>query len=765
MPKASPGQLAFYAGEITPLLYGRTDIPQYRAGLKKCLRFIPVIQGAVTRCPGSYFSAEVKDSSKATRLQRFEFSVTQAYMLEFGNLYVRPYRNNGPVRETALVITNVTQANPAVVTYTGTDPANGEEMYVSAVGGMTTLNNRQFKIANVNGGANTFELQYMTGTPVNSTGFVAYTTGGTAERAYTVTTPYLAADVFNLNFVQSADVLYIAHPSYKPRKLSRTAHTAWTLTNIDFLDGPYLNINTLPTTFLLSGTTGSVNVTASAIAGINDGAGFLTTDVGRLIRWRDPANNWTWLEITAWTSTTLVTATIRGANASAVTATTFWRMGEWSDTTGYPGAVTFYEDRLVWGGATKFPQRIDGSNSGDYENMAPTAANGVVTNGNAIAFTLNSSTVNVIRWLSDDEQGLLIGTTGGTWVMRPSSQVEALSPTNVSAKQFSTFGSSTHQAIRAGESTIYVQRERRVMREIFNAAGKYSATNLSASAEHITIGGMGQMAFQLFPQGIIWTVRTDGVLLGATYSMTEGRLNQIIGWHRHILGGTFGSGAAVVESVACIPTVAGDSDEVWLIVKRTIEGVTKRYVEFLTQTFDEGDNIVDAFFVDCGLTYAGAAASTISGLWHLEGQEVSILAAGAAHPARTVVNGSITLTGNFTPVHVGKGYNSDIETLRFDAGAADGTSLGKLQRIIRAGIRLVNTVGMKYGRNTASLDTLPFRSDNDPTGGPIALFTGDKVLEWPSDYGLDETIYIRQDLPLPMTISSILPQLTTEDRG
>ncbi|MFN0101168.1 MAG: hypothetical protein ACKV2U_03645, partial [Bryobacteraceae bacterium] len=319
MTRANPIQASFAKGEISPLLYGRVDLAQYAVGAKGVLNAIVRLQGPLTRRSGTRHVAEVKTSSLATRLVPFEFSTTQAYILELGNLYARFYKAEGRI-ETA-------------------------------------------------------------GTPTE------------------LTTTYLTADLFQLKFAQSADVLYIAHPTYPPRKLTRTSHTAWTIDNIVFTDGPYYDTNTTATTLTLGGTTGSVSVTASAITGINGGAGFATTDVGRLIRWKDPANNWTWLTITAWTSTTVVTATISGPNASAATATVNWRLGAFSATTGYPGSVTFHEERLWWAGTTDRPQTVWASKSGDFENMAPTGVTGTVADDSAIDFTLAANQVNVIRWL------------------------------------------------------------------------------------------------------------------------------------------------------------------------------------------------------------------------------------------------------------------------------------------------------------------------------------------------------------------------------
>jgi len=753
MPKASPIQSSFNTGEITPLLYGRPDLENYRNALQTSLNGIPLIQGPWARRPGTYFTAEVKDSSKATRVVPFKFSTTQAYIIEFGNLYVRFYRNNGPIDLTAQNITGITKANPAVVTYSGSDTyANGDMVDISGVVGMTEVNGRRFTVANVNTGANTFELS-----GVNSTSYTTYVSGGTVSEVYEVTTPYVEADLFQLKFTQSADVLYITHPSYAPRKLTRTAHTSWTLSTISFLDGPYLPTNSTAVTMTPGAATGATTLTASS-------ATFVSTDVGRLVRMKE-GSTWGYATITGYTSSTVVNITVVNTLTNT-NAKTSWRLGLYSDTTGYPACSTFHEDRLFFGGNTSNPQRIDGSKTGDYENFAPSDTAGTVASDNAVAATLNSDDVQVIRWMKGDEKGLLIGTVEGEWVVRPSSQSEALSPTNITAKQSSDAGSANIQALRAQKGVLFVQKSGRKIREmayLYEVDG-FRSPDMTAFWEHITSGGIKEISFQKEPQAIVWCVRNDGELLGFTYERDQ----KVLGWHKHELGGYSDSGhttAAVVESVACIPSADGTRDELWMVVKRYINGGTKRYIEYMTKLWEEGDNQEDAFFVDCGLTYDSTPTTTISGIYHLAGETVSILADGATHPDKTVsATGTITLDRSASVVQVGYMYNSDGQTLRLEAGAADGTSQGKNQRIHRVIFRLHESLGLKVGRDFDNLQVVTFRTGSDLTAQAVPLFSGDKEVSWEGAYSSDNHICWRFYQPLPGTVLAIMPQLVTQDR-
>ena len=522
MAKVSPIQTNFNGGEISPLLFGRPDLDKYRAGLQTCLNFIPLIQGPIERRPGTVHIVEVKTSSKATRLIRFEFSTTQAYILEMGDLYFRVIKDNGQV-----------------------------------------------------------------------------TSGGSPVE---VVTTYVEADLFELKFTQSADTLYVTHPSYKPRKITRTSDTAWTITDITFSDGPFLNTNAEATTLALSSTSGSVTVTASAVTGINGGDGFQTTDIGRQIRFQDPAGDWTYLTITARASTTSVTATIDGPNASAGTATTDWRLGVWSDTTGYPAAVTFHQNRLVLGGGVDYPQRIDMSRTGDFENFAPTELDGTVVDDNGVTDTFSADVVNSIRWLADDEKGLLTGTVGGEWITRPSDTGGVITPSNVQSKRSSGYGSADIQPIRAGRSVVFIQKAKRKFREIaynFEIDG-IEADDMTLIAEGVTRTGVLEVAYQAEPNSVIWGCLTDGTLIGATYD----RKQQVVGWHRHVVGGvgTAEGTQAEVESIAVIPNAAGTADELYILVKRYINGATVRFIEYMKPYWDAETDIEDAFFVDSGLS-------------------------------------------------------------------------------------------------------------------------------------------------------------------
>ena len=531
-----PLQTNFTAGEITPKLAGQIDFTKYKNGVETLENMTVFPQGGATRRSGTRFVCEVKDSSAATRLIPFEFNVTQSYVLEFGNLYIRFYKDNGQIVEADKTISAITKANPAVVTATSHGYADGDHVWINNVVGMTEVNGRRYTVANKT--TNTFELS-----GVNSSSYTTYSSNGDAQKVYEIATPYTAAQVFDLRFAQSADIMYIVHPEHEPEKLSRTAHTTWTLADVDFAaTGPYLDANTTTTTLTpaSSGTGTGVNITASATTGVNGGDGFQTTDVGRILKFNSGE-----AKITARTNTTVVVCTITKAFANT-DATVGWQLGSWADSQGWPQTVSFFEQRLIFGGSTNYPQTIWASESGNYESFDV----GDASASDAFIYTIAANRVNLIRWLAPIRD-LLIGTAGGEFrVDRPVG--DPLTPTNVNIKQETTYGGYTVQPMQIGPSVLFVQRQQRRVRELGYSFQNdaYVAPDLTLLAEHITDGGIVDVDWAQEPNEIYWAVRADGTLLGMTYQ----REQDVVAWHRHIIGGKAANCTITLTDYANIQT-------------------------------------------------------------------------------------------------------------------------------------------------------------------------------------------------------------------
>jgi hypothetical protein len=765
MTKSAPAFMSFNRGEFSPLLGAVINLDVRKDAVKEMQNLIPLKQGPATRRGGTKYICEVKDSSKTTRLVPFEFSTVQAYQLEFGENYVRFFKDYGAVTNTAQNITAVTKANPAVVTYSGTDTfANGDQVYINGVAGMTELNGRRFTVANVNTGANTFELS-----GINSTAYTTYISGGTIAEPYEVATTYTQAQIPDLRFVQSADVLYIAHQAHPIRALTRTGHTSWTLTDISLLDGPYLVENQLSTgafatsaTITPSATTGSgVTLTAST-------AMFAATDVGRLVRLKH-SSTWGWATITAYTSSTQVTATVTDA-FGATTAATAWRLGLYSATTGYPRCIRFFQDRFVAAGPTSFPQKVSFGQVGQYTatsiTFKPTATDGVVADDNGFDRTIPSGSVNEIRWIGEDPRGLLVGTSAGEWVISSGQISGSLAPDDAYQKEISLVGSIAHQPAKINNVTIFAQARGRKLYQVAYSLSDDNllSTDLSVMSEHITRSGIKEMAYQQEPINVVWMALNNGRLIGMTFLPEQ----KVIGWHKHIIGGT----SAAVKSISSIPSPDDGKDDLWLIVSRTINGGTKQYVEYMASYYDADDTAQeDAVVVDSALIYDGASATTITGLWHLEGQTLKLLVNGAAHPDVVVTNGTITLEVAATTVVAGLKNIWKLITLELEAGARLGTAQGKTKRITNIVVRLLNTLGLRYGSGDIDFEDLEEYQDADEEifdyglqmGTATPLFSGDKKLPYPDGYNTHGTIQLGHDGAFPATILGIFPDATTEE--
>jgi len=666
MARSAPSFSSFSAGEISPLLEGRTGLEKYKEGLADLTNMIVMPTGGTKRRPGTEYLGEVKTSSVKSRLIPFQFKSTDTYILEFGNEIMRVYRNGAQVlNATAKTITAATKASPGVLTSNSHGFSNGDEIFIASVGGMTELNGRNYRVANST--TNTFTLTDLFGAAINTTSFTTYTSGGTATEIFELATPYPEAKVPDVRFVQSADTMYFVHPEYAIRTLTRSDHNNWT---------------------------------------------FATPSIG-------------------------------GSPSPAL------------NTSGnYPSVVTFFEQRLVYASTAANPQTIWFSKNADYNNF--TVGTG---DNDALIYTIASNTVDSIRYLSSTRV-LAIGTTGGEFVLT-STNDGPVTPTTTLIRKYSNYGTANVEPVQVADVTLFLQRGARKVREFkfvgdVNTSG-YAAPDMTILAEHISQGGITQFAYQQEPESIVWALRSDGTLLGLTYRREE----EVVGWHKHTIGGVFGSGQAVVESIAPLPTDTGN-DDLYLIVKRTINSQTKRYVEVL-KPFDFGSVTTAAFFVDSGLAYSGSAVTSLSGLYHLEGQSVAILANGATHPDETVSGGGITLDYSSTTAAVGFSYTSEMQTMRIESGSEDGTSQGKPKRIHAVTLRLFETVGIEVGNSATEIDRIPFRDSSMLMDNGIPLFSGDKTIEFSGGFDNDDRIYVRQSQVLPMTVLAFYPRMNTFD--
>lgn len=723
----------FAGGEAAGELYGRTDVVPYFACAKTLENVLVTHYGSALRTPGTHFVAATKASGAVKKIP-FIYSVGQSYVLEFGNLYMRIFQNGGSVVEAAKTITGITQANPGVVTSTAHGYSNGDVVDISGVVGMTQVNGKRYIVAGVT--ANTFQLTTEAGGNVNTTSYTAYSSGGSAYRVYQITTPYATANLSKIRVTQQADIMYIDCDGYEPRKLSRFGNTNWTLTTYTFdsFSWPaFLDENATATTLTPSVTTGTGTLTASA-------ATFNAQHVNAYFKIGTG-----YVRVTGYTSTTVVNMTVISTLAGTG-ATAVWSEGAWSDYQGYPQDCKFYENRLYHAATSRNPLNIWGSVIEEYENYKLGS-----TDEDAVAYQIGSNQVDKILWLYPT-QVLNLGTAGGPFTASSGSTSSPISPTNISVRQQNENGSANLTPVRVGSYVYYVERSGKVLGQFAYDLNtdSYITDNITYLSTHILGDGVVEMALQRYPYNILWCVLADGTIA----TLTREQKNEVKGWTRQVITGT----DCVVENVCVIPN--GTEDQVWLTVKRTINGQTKRYVEYVKTHKFSGIN--NAFFVQAGLTYSGSPATVMTGLDHLEGETVQILADGAVRPDMVVSGGAITLTDSASIVHIGLGYTSTVETLDIETGSQTGTAMAKPKHLAKVNVRLKDSVGCSVG-NATTQDIISFRSSAQLMDTAIPLFSGDKEVEFPGGWEKEKTVKVIQNQPLPLHLLAIYPRLMVSD--
>jgi len=828
-------------GEVSDAIAARVDIDKYKTSVYKCENFFPQVHGGLTNRSGLQFIAEAKGTG-TTRLIPFEYNTTQTYVLEFGDQYIRVFKDAGQVLDTSvsLTITGATAADPVVITTsTSHGLSDGESVYITGVAGMTQLNGRTFNITSLT--ATTFSIRNSAGADVDGSAYTAYTSGGTADKVFELATPYVAADIFDLEYVQSADVMTITHPNYAPRDLTRTDHDAWTLSTITFAPS-----QAAPTGVSVTATGGSTTFTY-AVTAVNEetleeslpatGSSSTSKDAAwdNTVTWTAAAGAGTYniyreengiygfvgrAEGTSFNDDNIDPD---GTDTPPKARNPFNAAGD------YPSTVGYHQQRRIFANTDNDTQKFFMSQTGNISNMSFSSPQ---KDDDAITVTIASRQVNEIRHfvsLSD----LVILTSGGEWLVEGIDGV--ITPSGIQVKPQSYYGSTSLTPIVAGDIVIYMQPGQTVRDLGYKyESDSYSGNDLSVLARHLfDYNSVSDWSFAQAPHNLIWCVRDDGICLSLTYS----REQNVFGWSRHTTQGDFKSVAAIRE---------GDDDFSYFLVQRTVNGSTMQYVERM-QTRDFTD-IQDSFFVDSGLTldnpvdisgftnanpvvittatahgltngdtvdisgikvsdssttrgwaydtdlegsgytvanvtsttfelqnngsnvdgtsfsvyHSGGkvreAVTSISGLWHLEGQSVVALGNGYVERNLTVSNGGITLQNKASRVHIGLPYTSEMQTLRIDNGNVLDTIQGRNKKISRLSIRFEQSLGGWYGPDLDHMREIKYGLPAQ-YGQTPSWITGDKDLTMSPSWNKDGQIVVQQRDPLPMTLLALIPEV------
>ena len=960
---------SFAGGEVSPEMWGRIDDVKFQTGAAKLQNFIALPQGPAENRPGTAFVREVKDSTKRTRLIPFTFSTTQTMVLEMGAGYFRfhtqgatigpgtpaaysttktisavntgtetftsnthGYANGTPVQVSAtttlpaplVAATTYYVINAAANTYQLSLTATGSAIDITTAGSGTITTNQVYSVGNLvsSGGVNYYCIASTAGnTPPNATYWYAMPAG-----IYEIPNPYAEADLFDIHYVQSADVLTLVHPGYAPRELRRLGATTWTLTTISFAStvtsptGVSVTANRGEALDLIGFTTANPGVAHAVaphglavgdpvyldggtwtnpfpddyyiVSGISAGDKFRVRSYSSGIE-LDTTSYGTWssggyvqfgdksLDFTSYYVVTTIApngidesepssaaSANNNLNAAGSSNTITWSsvtgaaryniykrqnglyglIGQTDLTTftdnnigpdmgitppiidtvfasagNYPGAVSYFEQRRVFAGTTNAPQTMWMTRTGTESDISYHIP---IQDTDRIAFRVAAREANTIRHIVPLTQ-LLALTSAAEWRISPVNS-DTITPTTISVRPQSYVGANNVQPSIVNNTVVYCSARDGHVRELgysWQASG-FVTGDLSLRSTHLFDNyDIMDMCYSKAPQPLLWFISSTGSMLGLTYIPEQ----QVGAWHQHVTDGSFESCAAVAE---------GAEDRLYVVVKRTIGGVTKRYVERFASR--QVTTIENCFFVDCGLTYDGTnttattvtvtgstylpsdtltitassaifqfpststpptdindaivmtdsagnkyrlriigttsttvatarvdvtlpaalrntattvwafARDTISGLSHLEGKTVSILADGAVMPQVVVASGQVTLQRASVLVHVGLPYDSDLETLPM-ALQMEAFGQGRAKNVNEAFLRVYRSSGIFVGPDNDNLTEAKQRT-TEPYGSPPGLKTDEIGVKLTPTWRQSGRIYVRQADPLPLTI-------------
>lgn len=722
-------QPSFAAGELSPAMTGRIDLAKYQTGLATCRNFIVESYGGVVNRPGTVFCCETAGNTKEFLLP-FKWGDGQMYILCLGNYTMRIVKNGG-------LLTN-------------------------------------------------------------------------AGTAIQISTPWSINDVFDIHWAQSADVITVVHRKYPPKQIKRYSETSWAIEDYTPTFGPFEDINIDESkTIASSGTTGSVTLTSNfdifsstdvgrevyleakdlenykswqngVEVALNsyvvsnskvykaiqlssgtcrtggtapdheegsawDGSGTVTGSYSYGVKWQYICGLIGTARITAVSDNRTATATVTrqiisdAGDGSGGMSTYKWAMSVWCSKNGYPGAVNYFQQRMVFAGSTQYPQTIWMTKTGSYTDFS---YNLPTLDDDSITVTMASSQVNPVRNILS-LRSLLMMTSSSEWSVADTDNV--VSPSTINIKCQSYRGSSILPPLTVGNMALVVSSKGGHIRDVGYewASDSFNGNDLSVLAEHLFTGHtIVDWEFAQEPYSIAWCVRDDGALIGLTYL----REHEVFAWHRHDTDGQFESIGTIEEN---------GEDRVYVCVKRKVNNVDKHYIEYFAKR--DGATLEDGIFLDSSLSSVDTTAHTsYSGLNHLEGKTVGIIADGNVHPDKVVTNGSVTLNYPAKVVRIGLKYTSDLETLRLSG--ADGSLFGKNALISSVKILARDTRSVFAGTDFDHLWEIKQRS-NERYGDPIALKTGWFDVAVDSTWGRDAHIAIRQTNPLPITVLAICPEV------
>jgi hypothetical protein len=779
-------QRTFAGGELAPVLAARADIAKFISGLRTCRNFFVRREGGASNRAGLRFVTPAKTATAGTRLMRFVPPTGDGYLVEMGAGYFRFFRDGAPI------VVSAVPAWSAIVNY-----VPGDLVVVAGV-------NYYCFLANLNQ------------TPPNGAFWYALT-----GAIYEVPTPYSLAHLPTWN--QSGSVITLTEHTVTPKELIFVSSTRWVLQDVvttpvsapptalasfgnnavpawsalvNYVPGAIVtsggnlyaciqaNINQVPPnavfwTAMAATALDRIYVVTSLLAGTfeESAVSATTTVTGKLAPTIELPNSLTWTPPVGLTVDSYNVYVdpygngVFGFIANTANAALFIDPGTppdfaqqpptpvllFQNVNTMPSCSANYQQRRIFANSDLEPDRLDGSRTGFRSNFGVSTP---IQDDDAFTFRLAGNNQAPIRWMVGLKPGLIIGTDAGEWSMTGGGGPQTpITPSSVNALQETYNGvSPIVRPAPVGNAIIYVQVRGNVVRDVAFDQGValgLAGRDLTNYATHLfETSTIVAMDYAQVPDSIVWAVRSDGILLGMTYILDQ----QIVGWHRHDTDGLF-------EDICVVPE--GNRDAPYVLVSRTVGGVTVRYIERLeTRVLRPGFFNTDAFFVDAGLTYSGAPVASVSGLGHLEGRIVAVVGDGSVifdgdpsdplAPSFTVTGGVINLPApTRSVVHVGLPIRfADLESLDIDV---QGAAIRDKQKAVHATTLLLDNSSPHF---QAGPD-VPGLIDYDPTGEPWKTATGAQTgqyeIQIPTNYTPYGRVFVRQTQPLPLTILAFIP--------
>lgn len=808
-------------GQISPTVWGRTDLPQYAHSCQLLQNMIPMTSGGAYRRPGSLFVDNLSTTLfTSPRVIPFVVSKTEVYAVVLSN---------------AVSSGSIGACTPVIYRMLGND---AQDFVTATVSGTLA-----YTVATV-----------ATATAANAAG---YTDGLGVDD-----------EIQQIQYCQIADVLYLFHPNHKPQTIKKTDVDAFTVGDFDAGLGsinltnvyPYLNENLLTTTLKPGATSGS------GVALVASAALFVPTQVGTIYVINQGGVLGSCL-VTGYTNSTHVIVTVLTAFTTSGTAYATWWESAWSPSRGYPKSGCIFEQRLVAAGTTHQPDSIWFSETANYNVfslLGSTVPGGLVINGASgptlsttgvysapvddspgdalttgpigsqpFRITLSQNTLDTVQWLSPDKE-LLIGTISQEWIISPQNGDFSIenSPTVIQSK----YGSSDISAVRIGYELIFCLPAGDEVR-----AYQYNYIDASFFAEPVQLlfdeypkaesgangwsGGRRKVRFMDWDvsRQTLWCLDTAGNL----YGMTRDRKLSVTAWHTHQMGGTssaygvnpIGTSTSktvdpsyyltdgAVTSFAVIPNAGNGINDLWIIVKRTQRsgvGAT----EFWSLERIIGKNVVrdsayspisptgvstEPYLVDCCLgfpdpadgskdvaTILNDAVGLVAGIpilsgYALTGNYYSVTNGIFKIETAVLVEGTALITSSLPPdygtagntIVFGLPYTPTVQPVRWEAGSVIGTAQAAIGKLTRVFIRVYKTMSMYVGmvgdQTESAAERVIFRDWSQPIGKSPELFTGYKRTYPPSSYDRESVLSITQPDPLPFTVTSVVMEGETED--